>query len=402
VNRYYLPVIPLLGIVTTVTLQTQPVFALERSEIAAKAKEITVQIDGEETGTGTIIEHNGNTYTVITCWHVVDTPGNYRVITSDNLEHNINYQTIKHQSGVDIAVLQFTSNQNYLVAEIGDSQQINENTSIYIAGYPDPIPGIPVRRYDFGGAEINSLLTQSEKGYTIVHNKPGTPANSGGPILDSNARLIGINGQTATDGNTDISLGRGIPIHLYPGIKNRLPVFSGTQAAEELPSLDTLLASGRWKEANQKTWEMLLNTGDTDRSQSLNPLEVDNLDCQTLKNIDNQWYEYSNEQFGFRVQRSIYEATSAIPGKYESSSYNLFGETVGWRQSDRWLDYSNLSWSLDSPRGALPVWFTYDGKVSDYRYGLPKDDYCLSIGTTCSSPGASLAQKLQICGIGNQ
>jgi hypothetical protein len=320
VNRFF-PLVPIIGIVATITLQTQSVSALERSEIAAKAKEFTIQIDGEEAGTGVIIDRNGDTYTVITCWHVVEIPGNYQIVTSDDRKHNINYQQIKHQSGVDLAVLEFTSDQNYSVAEIGDSQQIHESTSIYIAGYPDPIPGIPVRRYDFGGAEINSLLTQSEKGYAIVHNKPGTPANSGGPILDSNARLIGINGQIASDANTGTNLGRGIPIHLYPGLKNRLPVSSGNQAAGELPPLNTLLAAGRWKEANQKTWEMLVKTGDTDNSQSLNPSEVDNLDCQALKNIDSQWYEYSQGQFGFRVQRGLYEATSAIPGKYESRAY---------------------------------------------------------------------------------
>ena len=40
-NRFF----PLIGVVATITLQTQSVSALERSEIAAKAKEFTVQID---------------------------------------------------------------------------------------------------------------------------------------------------------------------------------------------------------------------------------------------------------------------------------------------------------------------------------------------------------------------
>ena len=57
-NRYF-PVIPLLGIVTTITLQSHPVLTLERSEIAKKANEFTVQIEGQETtGTGTITHYS--------------------------------------------------------------------------------------------------------------------------------------------------------------------------------------------------------------------------------------------------------------------------------------------------------------------------------------------------------
>jgi hypothetical protein len=74
VNRFF-PLALIISLVSAMILPSQSVVALERSEIAAKAKEFTVQIDGEETGTGTIVEHQGNTYTVITCWHVLDTPG---------------------------------------------------------------------------------------------------------------------------------------------------------------------------------------------------------------------------------------------------------------------------------------------------------------------------------------
>ena len=60
-NQYF-PVVPILGIVTTITLQSHPVLALEWSQIAAIAKEFTVQIEGQETtGTGTIIKQDGDT-----------------------------------------------------------------------------------------------------------------------------------------------------------------------------------------------------------------------------------------------------------------------------------------------------------------------------------------------------
>lgn len=115
-NRY-IPVVLLLGIVTTITLQSQSVLALEPAEVSAKAKEFTVQIDGEETGTGTIIERNGNSYTVITCWHVIDTPGNYQVMTPDGETYQV--AEIKNLPDIDIAVIEFTSSKTYSVAELG-------------------------------------------------------------------------------------------------------------------------------------------------------------------------------------------------------------------------------------------------------------------------------------------
>ena len=68
----YPPVVFILGILSTITLKSSPTLALESAEIYATAKQFTVQIDGEETGTGTIIERKNDTYTVLTCWHVMD------------------------------------------------------------------------------------------------------------------------------------------------------------------------------------------------------------------------------------------------------------------------------------------------------------------------------------------
>ncbi len=165
-NRY-LPVVPILGIVTTVTLQSQSVLALERSQIAAQAKEFTVPIEGQETtGTGTIIEQNGDTYTILTCWHFVNAEGSFEVTTFDGEVHQVT--EVKKLDDVDLAILQFTSNTAYEVAELGDSAAIIEGTSSYVVGYPDPIPGIPERAYTFQNADIVSKLSTGENGYQIV------------------------------------------------------------------------------------------------------------------------------------------------------------------------------------------------------------------------------------------
>lgn len=225
--------IAVIAVVTTTFLQTRKNVVLEAQEISQKAQKFTVRIDGEETGTGVIINRQGNTYKILTCWHVVDTPGKYQIITPDNRKYDIVYNQIKKlktQTKVDLAVIEFTSNQNYTAAEIGDSQQITSGTTIYYAGYPDPFPGVPERRYYFSDSQVNTRLTKSEDGYEILYRNAGTLGTSGGPILDSSGRVVGINGKTASDGNTGQVFGRGIPVQFYVETKNtlKLPTYVKT------------------------------------------------------------------------------------------------------------------------------------------------------------------------------
>jgi tetratricopeptide (TPR) repeat protein len=232
-NRYFL--VPLLGIVATVTLQTQSVFAFERSEISAKIKEFTVQIDGEATGTGTIIEQNGDTYTVITCWHVVQSLGSYQVIAPDGEKYRAT--DIKNLTDVDLATIKFTSSKVYSVAQLGDSQAIAEGINTHVVGYPDPIPGIPDRIYTFLNSGIVAKLTNAENGYQIIHDNPSTPGGSGGGIFDVNNRLIAVNGQSISDGNTGKVYGKGIPIEIYLATRSDLKIPVATAGKLDLVTL---------------------------------------------------------------------------------------------------------------------------------------------------------------------
>jgi uncharacterized protein (DUF433 family) len=206
--------------ITAVIVPYQAVSALERSEIAAKVKEFTVQIDGEETGTGTIIEQNGNTYTVLTCWHVLDTPGSYKIITPDGQEYQATQ--IKNLPDADLATIEFTSSRIYPIAELGDSGAVTPETSTYVVGYPDPIPGIPERAYTFLDAAVVSKLAKGEKGYTIIHDNPSTPGSSGGGMFDVNGSLVGVNGKFISDANTTKVYGAGIPLQVYVAARSEL------------------------------------------------------------------------------------------------------------------------------------------------------------------------------------
>ncbi len=203
-----------LGILTTLAvISPKSVLALEPAEISARAKTFTVQIDGAETGSGTIIEQNGNTYTALTCWHVVDTPGNYEITTEDGVKHRV--KRVKNLENIDLAVVEFSSENDYPTAQLGESEILVEGSGTFVVGYPDPIPGIPERTYRFAVANIISQLSTPDNGYKLIHSTPLAPGSSGGAILDNDANLVGINGAMTFDGNTNTAYGLAIPLEIY-------------------------------------------------------------------------------------------------------------------------------------------------------------------------------------------
>ncbi|PHJ58150.1 hypothetical protein VF14_22385 [Nostoc linckia z18] len=187
--------------------------ALTPSEIANIARQITVRIDGANTGSGVIIERQGNVYTVVTNWHVVQLKGNYTLQTPDGKRYTFNNSQVKPLPGVDLAVFQFTSNQNYRVAEKGNSDQVALGTNIAVAGYPQDTPDIRFLR-----GEISTLVTKPKDGYAFVYDIGGFPGMSGGAILDEQGKLVGIHGRATTRPDTNATTVLGIPLKTYLSI----------------------------------------------------------------------------------------------------------------------------------------------------------------------------------------
>ena len=257
---------PLWGIFITVFFaQPQSALALDPAEISAKAKSFTVQIDGAEAGSGTIIERDNDVYTVITCWHVVDTPGDYQITTADGQKHQI--EEVKNLDKVDLAIVEFASDKNYAVASLGDSQNLAEGLDTFVVGYPDPIPGIPERTYRFARASIISKVEKADDGYHLVHSNPLAPGSSGGAILDSDAKLVGINGATTFDGNTNTAYGLGIPLELYFSIQDDFSIVANDKPPADLISVGKRLI-------NQTSYESAVETFDRVLEKDNNNLEA--------------------------------------------------------------------------------------------------------------------------------
>lgn len=215
----------------------QIALALTANEVKTVAGAITVRIEGPKGGSGVILEKKGNTYYILTNWHVVDKAGDYRVITADGKSHSVYYSLIRRMPGADLAIVPFSSPQSYPLAQLANSPATAGKKAI-VAGWP--ISGGSLRQPIFLATE--GLLTGRQtawNGYTLVYNNLVRAGMSGGPVLDEAGKLVAINGIVRLEENSDKIVAAGIEINTFMKWRSTvaLPVVpqSPTAAKEQTP-----------------------------------------------------------------------------------------------------------------------------------------------------------------------
>jgi S1-C subfamily serine protease len=223
-------------VVNVITLVTAAVFIsrvlwqISIPNVSDIAKKITVRIDGANTGSGVIIEHQGNGYVVVSNWHVVNLEdpaiGNksFTIRTEDGHQHFVTNQKISRVGKLDLAVLKFQSRYRYAVASIGNSDKLNEGEALYVSGWADPSPQLPTRVYQFLVGNLSGRIERPQDGYALVYTVSALPGMSGGPVLDSRGNLVGINGRATVDLRTGtVNSVLGIDINRYLRASGKLP-----------------------------------------------------------------------------------------------------------------------------------------------------------------------------------
>jgi tetratricopeptide (TPR) repeat protein len=230
----------------------------EASQLEKIAFAVTVKVIAEDRGgSGVLIHKQGRTYTVITNNHVVSQTKSIRIQTADGHFHQtarvkgINYRQ------KDLILLQFTSSNNYTIAESESLVSLTPKIAIFAGGYPFSSDLSNRQGFVLTQGQLQ-LITQKplQTGYQIGYTNDIQKGMSGGPILTQTGKLIGINGIHAEllwgnpyiyeDGSQPSQLERdlmsrfswGIPIQTLAQIAPQY--LSGLQSKQPQPSTETI------------------------------------------------------------------------------------------------------------------------------------------------------------------
>jgi S1-C subfamily serine protease len=222
----------LIGVSASVVfIQPQIALALSSAEVAKIAKEITVRIESnKEQGSGVIFQREGNIYYVLTCNHVVKKPGKYKIFTSDGKTYPLDTKKVTtFGDKLDLAVVQFSSSENYTIAKLGNSELATQGTVAYVSGWPVATLGMKKNQQQFTSGYITANASQplNSGGYALVYNSLTLPGMSGGPVLNDQGEVVGIHGQgdkplsAKEDPNAEnTGFNLGIPINTYLRLKD--------------------------------------------------------------------------------------------------------------------------------------------------------------------------------------
>lgn len=186
-------------IVLSVQTFPQPLSSTQLSEEQLKqiAQAVTVKIVSQNTwGSGILMHQQGEMYAVLTNEHVL-TPGledSYIIETLDRQTYPAQAISTVNFQGNDLALLTFRRSKiTYSVASLGDSSQLKESDEVFASGF-----SLTSKKFRFICGQIKLLLSEPFKGgYQIGYTNPIENGMSGGPLLNRQGQVIGINGRQA-------------------------------------------------------------------------------------------------------------------------------------------------------------------------------------------------------------
>ncbi len=165
-------------------------------------------------GSGVIIDPDGS---IVTNAHVVKDADKIVVKLGDKREFDAKVVGIDEKT--DVALLKIEPPADLTVAALGDSDTLQVGDWVVAIGNP------------FGLSETVTAGIVSAKGRVIGEGPYDdfiqtdasiNPGNSGGPLLDLNARVVGINAAIFSQSGGNIGIGFAIPVNLAKSVVDQL------------------------------------------------------------------------------------------------------------------------------------------------------------------------------------
>lgn len=190
-----------------------PSFAFDKEEqivisIYEKINPAIVCVDSQSTdgvscGTGCVIDKNG---VILTSAHVLENL-NSIIVTLSNGQNFKAKVLKKFGENEDIALLKINSPKELQTVKFGNSQKVKVGQKVYAIGNP----------FGFNGTLTQGIVSRIDYAKNRIQTDAAiNPGSSGGPLLNKDGEIIGINQAIYNPDNniSNIGIGFAIPINL--------------------------------------------------------------------------------------------------------------------------------------------------------------------------------------------
>ena len=182
---------------------------------------------GAATGSGFVIDDDGH---ILTNAHVVQDAEQIQVKIGDD-EDARDAKLIGMDPSSDVALLDVSEDGDLTPLELGDSDSVSVGDPVVAIGNPFGLD----RTVTSGIVSAKQRQIQAPNGFSISDviqtDAAVNPGNSGGPLLDANGRVIGINSQIATDSGGNDGVAFAVPIETAKDVADQLIADGSVQRA---------------------------------------------------------------------------------------------------------------------------------------------------------------------------
>jgi S1-C subfamily serine protease len=177
-------------------------------------------------GTGVVVTRDGE---VVTNDHVIAGATSVTVTLNGSSE-GLKARILGASEGSDLALLKIDSRVDLIPATFGDSTKTLVGDQVLAVGYALGLSGGPTVTDGIISAVGRQVATETSNGTRAILNgmlqtdAAISSGNSGGPLVDSSARVVGINTAVATSSSTATAqnIGFAIPSHTVEVLLSRL------------------------------------------------------------------------------------------------------------------------------------------------------------------------------------
>jgi len=209
---------------------------LSEQQLRQSARAITVKVlSGQGWGSGILVEKQGSSYKVLTNDHVL---GRYRsrvwqIQTPDGKIHRGELVRTVRLNDYDLGLVSFRSSQVYSIADLANVDDLTIGDEVFAAGFPYDGDRATEQGFTFTVGKVSLLSDKSfSGGYQIGYTNKIKNGMSGGPLLNRQGKVIGING-----------------IHAYP-LWGKSYVFAD----------GTVTSPALWEQMSRLSWAIPIGT----------------------------------------------------------------------------------------------------------------------------------------------